>query len=396
MVGGRDAPQGTDTHTYIGTDLRDPFLCGQGHIHHQGVWANTSGTGAAPLSISIARATPTTPKISNLPTSGVYGGSFSASVTTNGDGTKLVTSNSPSVCKATGLTVSYVGVGTCSLTAKVGVGTDYTTATGTAQTFTVTRATPTAPKISNLPTGGVYGGSFSASVTTNGDGTKLVTSSSPSVCKATGLTVSYVGVGTCSLTAKVGVGTDYTTATGTAQTFTVTRATPTAPKISNLPTGGVYGGSFSASVTTNGDGTKLVTSSSPSVCKATGLTVSYVGVGTCSLTAKVGVGTDYTTATGTAQTFHVNQVVISVITVQGSQTFGSSSPTIAGTYTTPKGATITGTITCTEVTSGTKTINFCFVYRHLHDQSHNVLGSGRHHRRLHLHLLEQNQRVRRG
>ena len=263
--------------------------------------ANTSGTGAAPLSISIARATPTAPKISNLPTSGVYGGSFSASVTTNGDGTKLVTSNSPSVCKATGLTVSYVGVGTCSLTAKVGVGTDYTTATGTAQTFTVTRATPTAPKISNLPTGGVYGGSFSASVTTNGDGTKLVTSSSPSVCKATGLTVGYISVGTCSLTAKVGVGTDYTTATGTAQTFTVTRATPTAPKISNLPTGGVSGGSFSASVTTNGDGTKLVTSSSPSVCKATGLTVSYVGVGTCSLTAKVGVGNDYTTATGTAR-----------------------------------------------------------------------------------------------
>jgi hypothetical protein len=62
---------------------------------------------------------------------------LSATVSTNGDGIKSVTSNSTSVCTASGLSISYVGVGTCSLTAHVGDGTDYTSADGTAQTFSI-------------------------------------------------------------------------------------------------------------------------------------------------------------------------------------------------------------------------------------------------------------------
>jgi hypothetical protein len=58
-------------------------------------------------------------------------------VSTNGDGTKSVTSNSTSVCTASGLSVSYIGAGTCSLTAHVGEGTNYTSAVGTDQTFSV-------------------------------------------------------------------------------------------------------------------------------------------------------------------------------------------------------------------------------------------------------------------
>ncbi|HXZ83656.1 MAG TPA: Ig-like domain-containing protein [Acidimicrobiales bacterium] len=92
---------------------------------------------------------PTTPTISNLPASGTYGGGFTATVSTNGDGTKSVTSNSPSVCSASALVVSYVGVGTCSLTAHVAAGTDYGAADGSAQTFSVGQAaTKTALKLS--------------------------------------------------------------------------------------------------------------------------------------------------------------------------------------------------------------------------------------------------------
>jgi hypothetical protein len=65
-------------------------------------------------------------------------------VSTNGDGTKSVTSNSTSVCTASGLSVSYTGAGICSLTAHVGVGTVYTSADGPAQTFVV-GAAPASP-----------------------------------------------------------------------------------------------------------------------------------------------------------------------------------------------------------------------------------------------------------
>ncbi len=86
---------------------------------------------------------PTTPTISNLPSRGTVGSGFTATVSTDGDGTTSVTSNSPGVCTANGLSVSYVGVGTCSLTAHVGVGSYYSAADGTPQSFSVSAPPPT-------------------------------------------------------------------------------------------------------------------------------------------------------------------------------------------------------------------------------------------------------------
>ncbi len=173
---------------------------------------------------SVSQATPTTPTISNLPNSDTFGGGFTATVSTDGDGTTSITSNSTSVCTVNGFAVSYVAVGTCSLTAHVAAGTDYTAADGTPQTFDVTRGTPTTPTISNLPNSNQYGGGFTATVSTTGDGATSVTASPSSVCTASGLVVSYVGVGNCSLTAHVAAGLDYAAADGSPQSVTVGRA----------------------------------------------------------------------------------------------------------------------------------------------------------------------------
>jgi hypothetical protein len=181
----------------------------------------------------------TAPTISNLPARGVIGGSFTATVATNSGGTKSVTSNSTGVCTVSGMVVTYVRVGTCSLTAYVAAWDNYSAASGSAQTFTIGQITPTTPTISNLPASGTYGGGFTATVATNGDGTKSVTSNSTGVCTvASSVVVSYVGIGTCSLTAHVAAGTNYLAANGTAQTFTIGQATPTTPTISNLPGSG--------------------------------------------------------------------------------------------------------------------------------------------------------------
>jgi hypothetical protein len=85
--------------------------------------------------------TPTTPTITNLPASGIYGGSFSATVGTNGDGTKSVTSSTMSVCTVSGFVVTYVAIGTCSLTAHVAAGRNYGAADGNAQSFMIGPAT---------------------------------------------------------------------------------------------------------------------------------------------------------------------------------------------------------------------------------------------------------------
>ncbi len=130
------------------------------------------------VSLTVSKLTPTTPTISNLPASGTYGGGFTATVGTTGDGVTSVTSNSTGICTAVGLVVSYVGAGTCSLTAHVAAGTDYSGADGTAQTFPVVVVAPAAPSgstssdsaVSNSPTGTATASTAQTTVTGNGAG----------------------------------------------------------------------------------------------------------------------------------------------------------------------------------------------------------------------------------
>jgi len=320
---------------------------------------NYAGAGGTGQSFSIGQATPTTPTISNLPAGGTLGGGLTAVVSTTGDGVRSVTSSTTTTCSASGLTVSYVGVGTCTLVAHVAVGTDYAAANGSSQSFSIGQATPTTPTISNLPAGGTYGGGFSATVSTNGDGVKSVTSSTTSVCTASGLSVSYVGVGTCTLTAQVATGTNYGGASGTVQSFAVDQATPTTPAVSNLPAGGTYGGGFVAVVATNGDGVRSVTSSTSSVCSVSGLTVSYVGVGTCTLTAHVAVGTDYTGADGVAESFAVGQATPTTPAVSDLPAGGTYGGGFVATVdTTGDGATSVTSLTTSACTVSGSTVTY--------------------------------------
>jgi hypothetical protein len=130
------------------------------------------------VSLTVSKLTPTTPSISNLPASGTDGGGFTAAVSTTGDGATSVTSNSTSVCTVSGSVVSYVGVGTCSLTAHVAAGTNYSGADGTAQTFSVIPSVPPPPAgstssasaVSDSPTGTATATNVQTTVTGSGVG----------------------------------------------------------------------------------------------------------------------------------------------------------------------------------------------------------------------------------
>ena len=102
----------------------------------------------------------------------------------------------------------------------------------TSECFTVTRITPSTPVISNLPVSGTYGGrSSTLTVSTDGDGTKSITSSTPSVCTLSGSVARYVGVGTCTLTANVAAGVDYGSGAGNPQSFSVVKAGTTTKSV---------------------------------------------------------------------------------------------------------------------------------------------------------------------
>ena len=276
--------------------------------------------------LTIQQATPTI-SINNIPASPIYNGSFAPaySYTGNGTPTESVLSTTTTVCTVSGSMVSFIGVGTCSLTASATQTTDYAAATGTLQSFNVGQATPTI-SINNIPASPIYNGSFAPaySYTGNGTPTESVLSTTTTVCTVSGGKVTFVGIGTCSLTASATQTTDYAAATGSLQSFNVGQATPTI-SINDIPASPIYNGSFTPAYSYSGNGTptESVTSSTTTVCKVSGGMVSFIGVGTCSLTASAGSTTDDTAATGTLQSFTVSKTTQSI-------TFSLASPVTYG------------------------------------------------------------------
>jgi hypothetical protein len=279
------------------------------HVAAGSSWGAANGT---PQTFQVAAATAAA-SISNLPPGGSLGGGFTPSVSTASDGTTSVTSSTPSVCAVGGAGVQFLAAGQCTLVAHVAAGTDYLAADGTPQAIKIGGLIPTAPTIANLPLSEPYGGYFMPSVTTSGDGVTSVTSNSTAVCTvgASGK-VNIVGVGTCSLTAHVAVGTRYAASDGAPQTF-VTGQTVTNVAIGNLPSSEITTATYTPSVSTTGDGTTSVTSSTPTVCTVSGGSVAFVGVGTCTLTAHVAAGTNYQAADGVPQSFVVSTGAVPLI-----------------------------------------------------------------------------------
>ena len=139
-----DAGSVTDTATASAT------WDGNGQTYH-------SNTSSVTVQVT-SRATPTYVDISNVPTSAYFGGSFTPAVSTDGDGATSVTSSTGGICVVgPDSSVSYVGVGTCTLTAHVAQGTTYTAADGSPQSFTVLGFTITTASLSDATPGTRYG-----------------------------------------------------------------------------------------------------------------------------------------------------------------------------------------------------------------------------------------------
>jgi hypothetical protein len=179
-------------------------------------------TSLSPLAVGLV----TTVSIANLPTSGTVSGGFTANVVTNGDGATSVTSNSTGVCTVSGSAVSYVGAGTCSLTAHVGAGTVYAAADGAAQSFSVVPGSQAITFTSTPPADAMVGSTYVVSATGGASGNPVTFSidatSSTGTCSITGgNTVHLTGGGTCVLDANQAGNANYVAAPQAHQSFRV-------------------------------------------------------------------------------------------------------------------------------------------------------------------------------
>ncbi|WP_420236363.1 beta strand repeat-containing protein [Telmatobacter bradus] len=282
----------------------------------------------------ITQATPTL--AISAPSSVIYGGSYTPTITYSGDGTVSLAGTS-SICTVTGsvssYTVSYVGVGSCTLTASATAGTNYASVSSVKRTFNITQAPPALAV--SAPSSATYGGSYTPTITYSGDGTVSLAGTS-SICTVTGsgtsYTVSYIGVGGCTLTASATAGTDYAAVSNVTQSFTIGKATPALAV--SAPSSATYGGSYTPTVIYNGDGTVSL-SGTTGICTVTGsgtsYTVSYISVGGCTLTASATAGTDYAAVSNVTQSFTIGKATPALaVSAPSSATYGGSyTPTIA-------------------------------------------------------------------
>jgi hypothetical protein len=241
--------------------------------------------------------------IKNLPTSAVFGGSFTPIYDYTGTGTPSTISNTPTTCSVAAGKVSYVGAGPCALTAVATATLTSTAATGPVQSFPIAKAVPTV-KIAIIPSGAVFGGSFAPTYTSTGNGATSATSSTPATCAVAAGKVTYVGAGTCTLVAHAAATANYAEATGAAQSFSISRASATI-SIGNIPAGATFGGTFTPTFNYTGDGVPVATSSTSSICKVSAGVVTFVNAGTCTLKASAASTANYNSVTGASQSFSI-------------------------------------------------------------------------------------------
>jgi sugar lactone lactonase YvrE len=234
-------------------------------------------------------------------------------------------------------TVTFVQTGVCTIVASQPGNDEYNPATSVPQSFNITVGSQAVTFSSAVPGSPVYTGSnnqtyvVAASASSGLPVVLLVDGSSTSGCVISGSAVSYgAGTGTCIIDADQAGDADYNPAQAQ-QSFVVGRAVP-AVSVSDIPPPeAVYGGSFIPTVNTDSAGSISVSSSTPSVCAVNGTTVSFTGVGTCTLAAIVGAEAGYSAATGPAQSFTVEPAVLIIDADNLSMVYGQAPPAVGYT-----------------------------------------------------------------
>jgi hypothetical protein len=250
-----------------------------------------------------------------------------------------LSAGSAGVCTFTGSSVSFVSAGTCTIDADQAGNSMYQAATQVQQSFTVVAPSSSPQSItftSTAPTAATVGGttySVSAAASSGLAVTFTVDAASSSVCSIAGTTVSFTGLGTCTIDADQSGNTNYLAAPRAQQSFAVGLASQAISFTSTAPSG-VIAGDPAYTVTASATSSLAVVfsadASSAGVCTVSGSAVSFVGTGTCTINADQPGNATYAAAGRVQQSFGVGQPS------------APSAQTITFTSTPPSAATVGG------------------------------------------------------
>jgi PKD repeat protein len=174
------------------------------------------------------------------------------------------------------------------------------------QTITFTSTPPGSATVGGAP--------YAVTATASSGLPVTFSSATPSVCSISGSTVSFVGVGTCTVAADQAGDAEYEPAPQAQQSFAVEKRPQTITFTSTPPGSATVGGAPYAVTATASSGLPVTFSSAtPSVCSISGSTVSFVGVGTCTVAADQAGDAEYEPAPQAQQSFAVEKVPARVL-----------------------------------------------------------------------------------
>ncbi len=287
----------TTTSLPVGTDTITATYSGDSN--HGG--STSTLAGGQVVNIATQTITVTTP----APPTAANKSSFTVVATGGGSGNPIVFT-STGACTNLGATYTMdsakIGAA-CTVTMnQAGIANEYSAAPTVTETTTVAAAIAPTVSFTGAPTTAPWQSTFTVAATTNASTTPTITATPTTVCTISGNVVSMVsGTGTCTMKASWAADDVYKAATAT-QT---TKAEKIAPTVSftGAPTSAYYQSTFSVSATTNASTTATITATPASVCTiSSGVVTMASGTGTCTLTAKWAVDSDYLAATATQTT----------------------------------------------------------------------------------------------
>jgi hypothetical protein len=297
------------------TELND-YLTATATVYSSNtITANSSDFSVGKLSQTITF----DPSITTIPYSPT---GFTVSATASSGLTVSFTSMTLSVCTVSGTTVSTLTTGQCSIVASQAGNGTYNAAPTVTVNFTIVKAAQTItfdPSVTTVPyspTG------FTVSATASSGLTVSFASTTLSVCTVSGMTVSTLETGQCTIVASQAGNADYNAATPVTVNFTIVKASQTinfSPAITTYPYS--LHGTFTVSATATSGLTVSFASSTTGVCTMVGTNVYIVTTGTCSIVATQAGNADYNAAPAVTVNFTIAKATQEIVFLQAHNSY---------------------------------------------------------------------------
>ena len=233
--------------------------------------------------------------------------------------TVTLTSSTTGICTISSLTIVNSGTaGACTVTARQVGTTTYAEAPSVTQTFYFSAKTAQSITYLNPTDKTLSSGTYTDAATASSGLTVTLSSLTPSTCTVSGFVVTLVAAGTCQLRASQAGDSTYAPASPVTRSFnissgaaqTITFAQPADKSVAET---------FASGASADSGLTVTLTSSTTGICTVSGLNITAVAAGTCTIVASqsggTSGGTTYSAATSVTRSFTVTVATTAVATV---------------------------------------------------------------------------------